>query len=67
MGGPEAVRIMRVEYGYTGLIVGATGNSLPQDIAEFAQAGVQRVMTKPLDMNEFIAYTKGKLLLYNFI
>jgi CheY-like chemotaxis protein len=58
MPGPEAVRELRGQ-GYEGLIVGVTGNSLQTDIDAFLEAGVNRVMTKPLDIDAFLAYAKG--------
>lgn len=53
MDGPAATRAIR-ELGYKGPIIGVTGNALPSDMESFLQAGVTRVLVKPV--------TKGKLL-----
>lgn len=59
MDGPGAARRMR-EMGYTGLIVGVTGNNDVADIALFQQAGVNHVVVKPLDANAFWKILSGK-------
>ena len=48
MNGPEAVKKMRTELGYTGPAIGITGNALPEDIAFFKAHGANSVVTKPL-------------------
>ena len=48
MNGPEAVKKMRAELGYTGPVIGVTGNALPEDIAFFKAHGTNSVITKPL-------------------
>ena len=48
MNGPEAVQIMRTELGYRGLVVGITGNALPEDLDNFRDHGADKVITKPL-------------------
>eukprot|EP01035_Chromulina_nebulosa_P056811 gene56811-biopygen40619 len=48
MNGPEAVQKMRAEVGYTGPVIGITGNALPEDIAFFKAHGANSVITKPL-------------------
>ena len=53
MCGAEATRLIR-QLGYKGLIVGVTGNSQQSDIDEFTAAGVDKVMTKPLDIERFM-------------
>ena len=55
MSGVEASRLIR-QLGYTGLIVGVTGNSQQSDIDEFTAAGANKVMTKPLDIEAFMNY-----------
>ena len=47
-GGPEAVQLMRTELGYRGLVVGITGNALPEDLSNFRDQGADKVITKPL-------------------
>lgn len=36
--------------GYEGLVVGITGNALSDQIIEFKNAGVDEVLTKPVDI-----------------
>lgn len=50
MDGPTAAREMR-KLGCTDLIVGITGNALPEDIAHFISMGADSVLPKPLDVN----------------
>lgn len=45
--GPTAARRLR-ELGYTELIIGATGNCIAEDIEEFLEMGVDRVLPKPI-------------------
>jgi signal transduction histidine kinase/CheY-like chemotaxis protein len=54
MDGPTATKLIR-EAGYKGLIVGVTGNVLPEDKAYFLSQGADAVMTKPMDMKELRA------------
>jgi CheY-like chemotaxis protein len=51
MGGPEAVSHIR-KLGYRGLVVGITGNALPDQISAFTfiAAGVDLVLPKPVDI-----------------
>jgi len=51
MEGPEAARRMR-ELGYTGLIVGITGNVLLADKDWFVKQGADLVLTKPVDIRD---------------
>ena len=48
MNGPEAVQKMRTELGYKGVVIGITGNALPEDLAYFKNHGANKVVTKPL-------------------
>jgi signal transduction histidine kinase/CheY-like chemotaxis protein len=52
MDGPTAVREIR-SMGYTGPIIGVTGNTLPSDVAIFMEAGVSVVAPKPLRVQQF--------------
>lgn len=52
MTGPDACSRMR-ELGFTGLIIGVTGNVLPADIEMYLSRGANRVLTKPFDIEEF--------------
>ena len=58
--GPEAASEVRV-LGFEGLIIGVTGNSLPEDIAEFEERGAELVLLKPI--NSLILVDAIKLLL----
>ena len=51
MTGKEATEVLR-SMKYSGLIVGLTGNILEEDLEEFAKAGCNEVITKPLDVPE---------------
>jgi hypothetical protein len=45
MRGRDAVRLMR-EMGYTGIVLGVTGNALKEDLEDFADNGVDKVKCK---------------------
>jgi CheY-like chemotaxis protein len=47
MHGPQAAASIRAN-GFTGLIVGLTGNALPEDVQTFLNHGVDEVLIKPL-------------------
>ena len=53
MNGPEATRAIR-ELGYTGPVVGVTGNALHDDKLKFIHAGAKHVIIKPLKMNALL-------------
>eukprot|EP01036_Dinobryon_divergens_P022066 gene22066-30300_t len=50
----NAAAYMRNELGYTGTIIGVTGNALPDDIAKYISCGVNEVITKPLTREKLI-------------
>jgi two-component system capsular synthesis sensor histidine kinase RcsC len=50
MNGPDATRAIRL-LGYTGPIVGLTGNALAEDKVIFMKAGTTDVLIKPLKMS----------------
>ena len=52
MDGPTATKIIR-EMGYTGVVVGVTGNVLPDDMRHFMEHGVDAVLGKPMDVSAF--------------
>jgi CheY-like chemotaxis protein len=52
--GPDATRKLR-ELGYRGLVIGATGNCLPEEVQAFMEAGVNRVMNKPVAADDLLA------------
>ena len=56
MNGPEACKGVR-EMGYTGFVVGVTGNLLPEDIGYFMDCGADAVLPKPFmykDLEELL-------------
>ena len=53
MNGPMASREIREQLGYQGMIIGVTGNALPEDIANFKDHGADDVLVKPLKINQF--------------
>lgn len=63
MHGPKAVRILRTEYNYTGIIIGVTGNALPDDINSFIRQGVDHVLTKPLKRKKLLDVMKSEGLI----
>lgn len=48
--GRSAAKIIR-NLGWRGIMVGITGNALPDQISDFLAHGVDCVLTKPVDMN----------------
>ncbi len=50
MNGPEACKAIR-EMGYTGFVVGVTGNLLPEDVGYFMDCGADAVLPKPFNYN----------------
>ena len=48
--GPTATRELR-ELGYKGIIIGVTGNVLPEDVAHFKAHGADDVLAKPMDFD----------------
>jgi CheY-like chemotaxis protein len=61
MSGVEAAKVLRSQ-GFTTPIIGITGNALPEDKAEFLSAGVNKVMTKPLDIEALVITIKDILI-----
>ncbi len=65
MDGPSLARELRSR-GYDKLLIGVTGNVLPEDVDEFLQAGIDLVLNKPIKINilktllEFCAATGSK-------
>ena len=48
MNGPDAAQKMKTDFGFSGPVIGITGNALPEDIAYFKAHGAVSVITKPL-------------------
>jgi len=53
MDGPTATRALRQQLGCTCLIVGVTGNLLPDDVDYFKKQGANAVLGKPLNVRAF--------------
>ena len=51
MDGPTATKIIRDELGFTGTIVGLTGNALENDINTFLLHGAEKVLVKPVTLS----------------
>ena len=49
MDGPTAAKAIRTQ-GYSGVIIGITGNAMASDIAMFMSNGANKVLTKPVDL-----------------
>ena len=54
MDGPTATKEIRA-LGYSGIIIGVTGNALPADIEYFISNGANKVLTKPLRVEHLFA------------
>jgi CheY-like chemotaxis protein len=52
--GYGATRRLLSEFGYRGLVLGCTGNALPQDQELFLQAGAAAVLVKPIEPAEVL-------------
>ncbi|KAJ1458261.1 hypothetical protein M885DRAFT_96678 [Pelagophyceae sp. CCMP2097] len=59
MGGLDATKIIRAD-GYTGLLVGCTGNALEEDIRDFIAAGADHVLTKPISIQKLRSLYKER-------
>ena len=55
MDGPDATKAIR-ELGYTGPIIGCTGNTLDMDLLRFKECGCDRVIGKPFRPDLFHQY-----------
>jgi two-component system, sensor histidine kinase len=62
MDGPSAARRLREEKCDL-LIIGVTGNVLPEDKAHFIRQGANLVMSKPLDITELLTEVDTRLTL----
>ena len=54
MKGEDASRIIRSDLKFEGIILGVTGNVLPEEIAAFKRKGVDEVVVKPMTSAIFI-------------
>jgi CheY-like chemotaxis protein len=57
MGGIEACRIIR-SLGYDGMVVAITGNILPEDVMEFTMAGANKLIGKPVKLDQLMDILK---------
>jgi signal transduction histidine kinase len=55
MNGPSATRHIR-DIGYTGTIIGVTGNVLMEDVEHFKSCGADEVLAKPISMDRLREY-----------
>ena len=55
MDGPDATKAIRA-LGYTGPVIGCTGNTLDMDLERFKDSGCDRVIGKPFDLTLFHTY-----------
>lgn len=55
MNGPDATQEIREMYGSRLIIIGLTGNVMPEDIQHFIELGADAVLRKPLEVNDFVA------------
>jgi len=60
MDGPTATCKIRA-LGFEGIIIGVTGNALPEDIRLFLSNGADRVLSKPLELNVLFEAVSGTL------
>ncbi len=61
--GVDACQMIR-NLGYSNMIVGVTGNVLPADIAAFMRAGANKVLGKPLNLNDLDDVLNGTFAHY---
>ena len=60
MDGPDATRAIRA-LGYTGPILGVTGNTLDMDVQRFKDCGCNAVFGKPFRIDTFRDFMQGVL------
>ena len=58
LNGPDAVREIR-NMGYTGVVIGVTGNAQQEDIDVFLYHGSDRVISKPVDVVALLKIIDG--------
>lgn len=67
MNGLDATTAIReIRSSFDPLILGVTGNAMKQDTDKFLQAGADRVMPKPLNIDEFFYFICSRLDDMNF-
>jgi CheY-like chemotaxis protein len=60
MHGPQAAATLRKDYKFKGMIIGVTGNALPEDVSNFVEHGANYVLTKPLNSGKLESILKGE-------
>ena len=60
LSGPDATAAIR-SYGYTGLIIGVTGNVFESQVAFFRSKGADMVLPKPLDLRDLEDVIRQKI------
>jgi len=53
MNGPDAAREIKMHLGFRGLVIGVTGNALPDDLSDFKAHGADDVLVKPIRISQF--------------
>ena len=66
MNGPDATYEIR-KLGYTGLIIGVTGNTILCDIEHFKLSGANDVLAKPLNMEKLEHMMQSNIIIYIYI
>lgn len=62
MNGPDATLLIKqiaAEQHYPVIVIGVTGNGLPEDIQAFYNHGADEVMVKPLEFDRFMQYLRN--------
>lgn len=66
MDGIEATKRIRA-LGFRGRMFGVTGNALGEDMDEFLSSGLDKVLTKPLNMEKLIQAMQGHSFLNSIL
>lgn len=64
MNGPDATLLIKqiaAEQHYPVIVIGVTGNGLPEDIQAFYNHGADEVMVKPLEFDRFMQYLQNHI------
>eukprot|EP01033_Poteriospumella_lacustris_P018802 gene18802-13552_t len=64
MNGPDATLLIKqiaAEQHFPVIIIGVTGNGLPEDIQAFHDHGADEVMVKPLEFDRFMQYLQNHI------
>ena len=58
LNGPEACKIIR-GIGYTGIVIGLSGNVLDDDVTNYLNSGANYFMSKPIDSIQLTSYLRN--------